>query len=144
MEKVSTEKIMREFVTEEWHFVTKRADIPVLPVWHKLQKTNSQEFKNIYNHKLDSFCFWEKGIFNFYLRGKDFKKLIKVNTDILLSKQKTKNHFKKLIKFCDLAKSKARFFYSQDLSKYSNKKLLGNYKAVISYYELSFFYGFQT
>ena len=57
--------VIRDAIKDEWHFLTKRADVPPLPVWLKLACSSySEESKELYGVVIPWLGFWHGNEFD--------------------------------------------------------------------------------
>ena len=146
MAKVSREdQIINNAVNTEWFFLTKRPDIPPLPVWYKIKfSALSKENKKNYSTGIPWACFWRGDYTELYLHGKEYRLAIQRATKIVYSKQRLNKHLLKLKRACCDAKKAANVFDTQHLENFDNEKLLKLHASVVNKYVLSYIYGFIT
>lgn len=138
-------QIINETVNTEWFFLTKRPDIPPLPIWHKLKLSAvSKENKKIYGVGIPWACFWYGNNTEFYLHGDEYRLSIQRATKILYSKQNFNRHLLKLKQACYGAKKAALALNNQRWKNFNNEQLLNLYTSAVNKYVLSFIYGFIT
>jgi len=146
MAKVFKEnKIINDAVPVEWFFLTKRSDMPPLPVWYKIKfSALSEENKKIYGTGVPWACFWYNNNVEHYLHGKEYRLAIKKATKILYSKQNLNKHLLKLKQSCLSAKKAVTAFNNKAWVNFNNKQLFDLYTTVINKYVLCYVYGFIT
>jgi len=139
------DRLINEAVNTEWFLLTKRPDIPPLPVWYKIKfSALSKENEKIYGAGIPSACFWYDNNVEFYLHGKEYRLAIKRATEILYSKSKLNKHLIKLKRKCHDAKISAMAFDNEHWKKFNNKQILKIYTNSVNKYVLSYIYGFIT
>lgn len=138
-------KIINDAVPTEWFFLTKRPDMPPLPVWYKIKfGALSKENKKIYGVGVPWACFWHGNNVEFYLHGKEYRLVIKRATKILYSKQGLNKHLFKLKQVCRDAKKAAMALDNQRWKNLDNKELFNLYTSAVDKHVLSYIYGFIT
>lgn len=138
-------KIINDAVNTEWYFLTKRADIPPLPLWLKFKFSSpSQDSKKIYGIGVPWACFWYNNEVEIYLHGDEFRSAIYHITDTLSSLKLTQKHVADVFSYCEKAREEASAFFDSDLKKISNKKLFDTYQTIARAYALAFLRGFFT
>lgn len=138
-------QIINKTVNTEWFFLTKRPDIPPLPVWYKIKfSALSKENKKIYGAGVPWACFWHDNNVEFYLYGKEYRLAIQRATKILYSKHNFSKHLIKLKQACYDAKKSARAFNNKRCEDLNNKQILKIYAHSVNKYVLSYIYGFIT
>lgn len=138
-------QIIEESVKGDWYFLTKRADIFVLPVWLKVGFSSyGQECRNVFGLNISWFLYWHNNEIELYLHVPEFKQAILNITPGLYSLTEVDKQTKKLFALCKNAMELASVFYDRDLKKYDNNKLLRFYRAITKSYGLSFVNGFFT
>src|SRR3990167_4031790 len=138
-------QMISKTVNTEWFFLTKRPDIPPLPVWHKIKLSAlSKENKKIYGVGIPCACFWYDNDTEFYLHGKEYSLAIQSATKILYSKPKFNKHLVKLKRACYDAKKSATLLNNEHWKKLDNKQILKIYAHSVNKYVLSYIYGFIT
>lgn len=140
-----TNRVINESVSTEWFFLTKRPDIPPLPVWYKVKfSALSKENKKIYGTGVPWACFWYNNNTELYLHGKEYRLAIQKATKILYSKNNLDKHIAKLKKACSDAKKSAMILNNQDWKNLDNEQFLQIYMYSVDRYILSYIYGFIT
>jgi len=138
-------RIINEAVPAEWFFLTKRPDMPPLPVWYKIKcSALSKENKRIYGTGVPWVCFWHDGNVEHYLHGKEYRLAIQTATKILYSRYNLNKHLIKLKQACQDAKKEAMALDNLCYKGLSNRQLLCLYTSVVNKYVLSYVYGFIT
>lgn len=143
---IGWEWMIEEETKGDWHFLTKRADIPPLPVWIKIKfSSESEKFAELYGARVPWVNFWHDNEAEFYLRNFEFRKVFEEVTHLLYSPKAVRGHLQKVEKYCRLAAERARVFYDgESLGKLDNAGLAKNYENIIQYYGQAFIYGFFT
>lgn len=145
IKKQRENQIINEAVNTEWFFLTKRPDIPPLPVWYKIKYSAlSKENKKIYGLGIPWACFWYGNSTEFYLHSNEYRLVIQKATKILYSKQKLNKHLQKLKQACYDAKKAAAALNNHNWNNFDNKQLLNLYTSIVNKYVLSYIYGFIT
>lgn len=138
-------QIINKAVNADWFFLTKRPDIPPLPVWYKIKLSAlSEENKKIYGVGIPWACFWYDNNTELYLHGKEYRLAIQKATKILYSKPEFNKHLAKLKKACYDAKKSATVFNNESWKKLDNKQIAKIYTNSVNKYVLSYIYGFIT
>lgn len=138
-------QIIEDSVKGDWYFLTKRADIFVLPVWLKIGFSSyDQECRNVFGINISWFLYWHNNEVELYLHVPEFKQAIFNITPRLYSLSEVDKQIQKLFVLCKNVMELASVFYDYDLKKYDNNKLLKFYKAITKSYGLSFVNGFFT
>ncbi|NMB48511.1 hypothetical protein GYA13_03680 [Candidatus Kuenenbacteria bacterium] len=147
MAKISKENkiIINNTINAEWFFLTKRPDIPPLPVWYKMKLSAlSKENKKIYGVGIPWACFWYENTTELYLHDKEYRLAIKRATKMLYSEQDFRKHLLKLKRACRNARKAAEILDTKNLRNFNNKQLLKIYTSAVDKYVLSYVYGFIT
>ncbi|MDP3986277.1 MAG: PEP-utilizing enzyme [Candidatus Veblenbacteria bacterium] len=136
---------IEEAIRGDWYFLTKRADIFILPVWLKVGfSSRSRECHEVFGTNISWLLYWQNNEIELYLHAPEYRKAILNVTPRLYSLAGVKKQTQRLFAYCEDATKRATAFYDRDLSTYSNEKLLKLYKTIIEPYGLSFVNGFFT
>ncbi|MDZ7798242.1 MAG: PEP-utilizing enzyme [Patescibacteria group bacterium] len=142
---LKSDQIINGMINTKWYFLTKRPDIPPLPVWYKMKYSAlRKENKKIYGTGIPWACFWYNNNTELYLHGDEYKTAIQNATKILYSKQKLNKHLLMLKQSCHDAKKAAAIFNRCHWESYDNVKIYNLYKTVVDKYVLLYIYGFIT
>jgi len=141
----NSKEIINSVVKGEWYFLTKRTDIPILPVWLKMKSSSvNLVAKKIYGNFIPWADFWHNNECEFYIHGNEFRNAVLETTKLLYSYKKASAHLLKTASLCKDARDAAREFYEPDWKKYNSEQLLETYSNIVEKYTLSFIYGFLT
>ena len=129
---IKVNQIINETVNAEWFFLTKRPDIPPLPIWYKMKfSALSEKNKKIYTTNIPWACFFYDNNIEVYLHGKEYRLTIQKATKILYSKQKFNEHLVKLKQSCHDVKKAAMIFDKPHWKNFNNEQLFNLYISML-------------